>query len=253
MDAMKTAVGGLLALLLLATVSGCTFAPTAASRDTSASVAAELVARAWGGERGSSREALAFAFVRSLLDDRALAEAWKSKPALTSHEAYYDQLEKEGSSMLPDEALRRAAMLKLRLLEGATPDECASYQAMLSSGAVFGADGEKWRRRLTRASDDDFWQSLQLSKDAILERARRISEKPLVISKRDQEAAFAYLVFALPSATREELLAMADKSSDALSGKDTCKFAAALLRIQAESRGPEAYIPLRLWYATVKD
>lgn len=242
----------LLAALFFTALVGCAQQPTAASGEASISNAAELLARAWGAEKGTSREALALGVVRSIVGDPVLAAAWKSKPTFTSDEVFWNRLEKEGFAMLSDDALRRAVKLKLKLLQDATPEECASYHAMTASGAIFGPESEKWRKRLSRASDDDFWQSMQLSKEAILERARRLNETPLILSKKEYEGALSYIILALPLSTREELLAAAQRGAE-MSANEACRFGIEMLKVQAEIAGQDAYLPLRIGYAGVRD
>ncbi len=236
----------------IALVCACAQVPTAASRDAAVSTTAELLARSWGAERGSSREALAQGVMRGFIEDPVLREAWKSKPLFTSDEAFWNQLQKEGSAMLPDEALRRNATLLVNMLETATPDECVSYQSVVKSGAPLGVEGEKWRRRLARASDDDFMRSMQFSKDAVSERVRRLNERPLTITRREYEAAFGRLMLALPMAEREAMMEAVQRE-DAGSNSQMCRFAAHLFRVQSELSGSDVHIPLRLFYATVKD
>lgn len=216
-------------------LSACAASPYSAS-SASLSSAGELLARTWGAAPGSSREALSKEIVRSLAEDPAFAAASSRKPAFVSDEKFWAQFENEGFAMLPDAELRQAAALKLRLLQDATPGECQSYVATLSSGAWLSPESEQWRARLARASDEDFWSSMQLSKRALLERARRIDEPALTLTEKEYITAFGILMLSMPEAVRTEMLSLGERSGEPKAA-DACRFAVHLLKAQTTASG----------------
>jgi hypothetical protein len=232
------------AVLSLLILCACAQGPNAASKQAAAASAAEMLAKVWGAEPGSAREAISSGLLRSMVDDPVLIAAAGRRPLLVSDEKYWGQLEREGYAMLQDDVLRRVASLKLKLLQDATADECQSYLTATASGAWLGPDAEMWRRRLSRASDEDFWSWLQLSKQALLERARRIDETAYAMTEREYNSAFATLVMSLPESIREEMFSVAARPGEPKAA-DVCRFAVQILRAQSTASGPA----LRIGYA----
>lgn len=224
------------AVALVVALAGCAPVLTEAARNSNILAAADALAAYWGGDANSSRQALARQQLRAAMTDPNIADAWRAKPMLVSDESYGMQLEREGFAMLSDQALQRAASLRLRMLMDATAEECSSYVALNASGAWMAPEGAAWRRRLARVSDDDFAQSLQLSLQAIAERARRLNEPAFMLSEAEQQRAFGELVVAVPKSIRDEMFS-ASKSNSEPKPSDLCRFVVELLRVQATSSG----------------
>lgn len=239
----KVNLGCAIASVLM--LCACAQTPSAASKAGNEATAAEVLAKFWGAAPGSAREAMSLGLLRSIADDTTLKAAGARKPFLVSDEKYWGQLEREGYAMLQDDQLRRVAALKLKLLQDATVDECQAYLAGSTSGAWLGPDAEKWRRRLSRASDEDFWTWLQLSKQALLERARRIDEPAPAMTEREHNSAFATLVMSMPESIREDMFSVAARPGEP-NAADVCRFAVQLLKAQTTASGPA----LRIGYAT---
>lgn len=217
-------------------ISGCTSPPTGATREANLRGVADIVADLWSVGPSSSRSTIAQQALRPLFEDPYVQDAYTKKPFLTTAEAYWTKLESEGLALLSDDELRKGVSIRLRLLRGATNEECASYVAASASGAWLGPEGKGWRSRLARATDEEFDVALRLQVQAVRTRARRIAEPPFALAQSEHVRALGQLVLALPREAQERISDAAGRGST-LGPSETCRVAVDLLSAQENASG----------------
>lgn len=231
---MKARPFALLLAIAVIVLSGCAAPPRPTGESLRA--AAEAYAAFWGATPQSSRAEEANRQFAAALTDTRLLEAWRRKPFLLSDDAYWNRLEREGAPLLSDDDLKIAAEARGRLLAGVSAQECTSYQKVTASGAWLSTDGEAWRKRLARASDDDFRTITSMSIRAVQARAASLDAKTYSLSKQQQMSALGTLMYLL-NADDRDLLRRSVESSGEVEPKEFCRIASAILTAQSLSSG----------------
>jgi hypothetical protein len=223
-------------LLVIASIllSGCA-APQQPTGE-SLRAAAEAYAAFWGATPQSNRAEEANRQFAVALTDARLLDAWRKKPLFISDEAYWTRLEREGAPLLPDEDLRIAAQARGRLFEGISEQECISYKKVSSNGAWLSPDGDAWRKRLARASDEDFRTITSVSIRAAQARAASLDSEAFSLSRQQQISASATLSYLLNTSDRDLIRRSSESGAD-VAPKDFCHLMSVLLTAQSHSSG----------------
>ena len=203
-----------------------------------------------------SRIAVAYGFVPKTPKGQ-IVETWAkqvlSEPLVISHASklerdqdstlWFRQLVNEGMPFLPDLYLKRRAEILVRMLDLATPAQCAQ----LAGHSRYGGNdvNQAIQATLPRLSETDVGVYFEVTREAMMVRLRQTQFVPYVMSQEESEGLIVLIAQAVPEAERERWISQLQRV-DSLTDSAYCEASKSMYRAILALTGPQASRGLRI-------
>lgn len=170
----------------------------------------------------------------------------RQRPWNVTGEQWGLQLQAEGGLLLPDDVAQRYLIVKAKMVNDASDEECAAFaRTQLRIGTA--ADVALWRQRLSRLSNDDLSILLDTELSALTARIRSHDHPAPSMSTEEKDWALRAMASSIRGDDRKIVeTAMSAKDTSQIDGTTACKFARVWVTAASTGVGPGAVQARRL-------